>query len=299
MKAISHADREWEQQMTGSSGRLAGKIAIITGTGAGQGRAAALRFAQEGASVVGCDLNEEDGQETVRLVTGSGGRMISLQPFSIADEQGHARLVEAAEAEFGGLDILYNNAAWTRPGHARTMSSDDFRASLDGTVTMYWLLARAAVGAMERRGGGSILNISSIAGLPVGTSALGNSTFMFAYGVGKAAVIKMTQLLAIEFASLGVRCNAISPGTIETPGVSRMIGDPDSPLREAIIKESLVKRLGSSDDIVNAALFLTSDEASFITGHNLVVDGGWAVSGGGGRPSAIASELYRSGKQAR
>jgi NAD(P)-dependent dehydrogenase (short-subunit alcohol dehydrogenase family) len=284
--------------MSTPSGRLAGKVAIITGTGAGQGRAAALRFAREGASVVGCDLNEADALETVRLVNAAGGRMISLHPFDIANEEGHVRLVETAESEFGRLDILYNNAAWTRPGHARTMSLDDFRSSFDGTVTMYWLLARAAVAAMERHGGGSIVNISSIAGLPVGTSALGNSTFMFAYGIGKAAVIKMTQLLAIELAQFGIRCNAISPGTIDTPGVSRMIGEPGSPLRQAIIEESLVHRLGTSDDVVNAALFLSSDESSFITGHNLVVDGGWAVSGGGGRPNAVASELYRTGKQA-
>ena len=265
-------------------GRLEGKVAVITGTGGpGMGRAAALRFAREGALIAGCDMNVEGAKETARLVTEAGGTMISLQPSDLTNEADAEALMAAAESEFGGIDILYNNASLIRPGHSLKISADDLTYGLNGTIVMTWLVTKAAVPYLRKRGGGSVINISSSTAHSAGTGVLDNFNLFFAYGVGKAGVIRMTELMAIDLAADNIRVNCISPGSI-LPNSGLMVGEEGSPLRQAWEKAYLVCRPGEPDDVVNTALFFASDESAYITGQDIVVDGGMCTAAFQGSP---------------
>lgn len=265
-------------------GRLSGKVAVITGTGGiGTGRSAALRFAAEGACVVGCDVDVEGSKETLRLVREAGGTMVSLEPCDIGEDDAVERLMQLALSEYGGIDILYNNAAWIRPGSALNISADDLRYSLDGTIVATWRVTRAAVPHLRKRGGGSVINISSSTAQPVGTGALDNFNAFLGYAVGKAGVIRLTQLLAIDLAAMGIRVNCIAPGSI-LPQAQIMLGEEGSALRREWEKAYLVPRPGTGDDIAAAALFLASADAAYITGETIVVDGGLCISGMQGVP---------------
>jgi meso-butanediol dehydrogenase/(S,S)-butanediol dehydrogenase/diacetyl reductase len=262
------------------SERLKGKVAVITGTGDGQGRTAALRFAQAGALVVGCDLNEQTAAETERLVRAAGGEMASLQPLDLTKEANAQQLASFAMDTFGRIDVLYNNAVGTAGGPPLEMSVEDFDFVLAGTIRLPWLVTKSCVPHMSAGGGGAVINIASISAM-VGAGMVGNSPLIFAYGLAKAAVIRMTQLFAIDFAPMGIRVNSISPGIIEVPVAVSLLGTPE--LRRFHIESELLGRIGVPDDIVNAALFLASEDSSYVTGQNLVVDGGWSTSGGLGR----------------
>ena len=262
------------------SKRLDGKVALITGTGSGQGRAAALRFSQEGAKIVGCDLNAEGSEQTVRQVREQGGEMLAVAPLDLTDEAGIAGLIEVAQSEFGGIDILYNNAASMRFGSYMT-SREDFEYTITNEVTIVWLVTKAAVPALERRGGGSVINTASVSGI-TGSGFVGNAPGLFSHAIGKAAVIRMTELLAIELAPLGIRVNAVCPGIIDTEATKTLLGPEGSAVRAAYLDCTLVQRIGRPDDIVNMALFLASDESTFITGSKFSVDAGWSASGGAG-----------------
>ena len=150
------------------TGRLDGKVALITGTGGGQGREAALCFAREGAQIVGCDLNADGARETVELVRASGGEMISVDPSDMSDESQVRKVMDAADAAYGGIDILYNNASALRIGRVDQMSLDDFEFTMRNEVTVVWLAIKHAVPLLRARGGGVILNIGSKSGLKVG-----------------------------------------------------------------------------------------------------------------------------------
>ncbi len=262
-------------------GRLAGKVALITGTGGGQGRAAALRFAAEGAAVVGCDLKAENAEQTVALVRAAGGRMVSQGPIDLTDEDQVRSWLDFAVAEFGDFDILYNNAAAIRSGTIDVMSREDFTWTLDNEITLVFLAIKHALPVFQRRGGGVIVNISSVAGL-VGAGMPGNNLGNLAHCVGKAGVIRMTEVLSVELASYNIRVNSIAPGIVETPALAPFLADEAA--RQAFIGMGVIPRVGQPDDIVNAALFLSSDESSFITGVTLPVDGGQVASGGVGSP---------------
>ncbi|MFI6393397.1 SDR family NAD(P)-dependent oxidoreductase [Nonomuraea sp. NPDC050540] len=266
------------------TGRMSGKVVVITGTGGAMGRAAALRFTAEGATVVGCDLDAESAARTEHEVHRAGGSFRSLAPSDLADEQQVERLMAATD-ELGGIDVLYNNAGAVRPGGPLELSRQDYEWTLATTLTQYWLCAKHAAPRMGGRGGGAIVNISSIAGGHVGTGLAGNQPQVFAYGLAKAGINRLTELLAIELAPLGIRVNTIAPGVVENAGNRELIGPEGSPARQAYLDTFLIKRIGRPDDVVNAALFLTCDESAYITGAHLTVDGGWTVSGQRGWPA--------------
>jgi meso-butanediol dehydrogenase/(S,S)-butanediol dehydrogenase/diacetyl reductase len=253
-----------------SSGRLTGKVAVITGTGGGQGRAAALRFAAEGASVIGCDVKVEGARETLEMVRSAGGEMTSLQPLDLTDEREVERLLAHAVDTYGDFDILYNSAALARGARAEEMSRGDWDWTMSYDLTLMFLTIKHAIPVFRRRGGGAIINVASAAGVT------GAAQAMLAHSVAKAGVIRMTSFLAVELSTLNVRVNCISPGAIDSPALRATFGGSDEhePDWSIFTRYSLVDRIGKPDDIAAAALFLASDEASFITGVNLPVDGG-------------------------
>jgi meso-butanediol dehydrogenase/(S,S)-butanediol dehydrogenase/diacetyl reductase len=160
------------------------------------------------------------------------------------------------------------------------MPVENFDFVVAGTIRLPWLVTKSCVPHMITAGGGTVINIASISGM-VGSGMVGNSPLIWAYGMSKAAVIRMTQLFAIDFSQYSIRVNSISPGMIEVPIAVSLIGTEE--LRRFHIESELLGRIGIPDDIVNAALFLASDDSSYMTGQNLVVDGGWTTSGGLGR----------------
>lgn len=272
-------------------GRLQGRVAVLTGTGRGIARAVALRFAAEGALVVGCDLDAQAAQETLDLVRDRGGTMESLHPLDLLDEKSVQRLMAFTVERFGGIDILYNSARGHRPGTVESTSLEDWRWTLDHTLGIQFLVTRCAIPHFKARGRGSIIFVASISGLPVGTGFPGNVNCLLPYAVAKAGVIRLAVALAHELAPAGIRVNALSPGNILSGERSPFHGEAGLALRRAAENSCLMQRLGTPEEIAAAAVFLASDEASFMTGHNLLVDGGFAASGGLGRgtPEAEAA----------
>jgi meso-butanediol dehydrogenase / (S,S)-butanediol dehydrogenase / diacetyl reductase len=279
-------------------GRLAGKVAVISGTAGGQGRQAALQFAAEGAKIVGCDVKVAEAEETVEMVRAAGGEMVSFQPVDLTDEDAVVQWIADAEAAYGGFDILYNNAAVAKAANLEDVTRADWDWNMANEVTLVYMAVRHALPAFERRGGGVIINVGSIAGM-VGSGMPGNAAGNLVHCVAKAAVIRLTENLAIELASRNIRVNSISPGVIDTPQLRPFLGeDDDAPLRVLFASKCLVPRIGQPEDIVNAAVFLASDESSYITGVNLPVDGGFSASGGVGQPTsevddAVAQAMTR------
>ncbi|MHC1563615.1 SDR family NAD(P)-dependent oxidoreductase [Actinomycetospora sp. C-140] len=266
------------------SGQLQGKVAVITGTGGGMGREAALTFAREGAKIVGCDLKVDGNLETVDLVESQGGEMTGLQPLDLFDESEVERVMATAEETYGGIDILYNNAGVFRKGTIEEQSYEDFEFSLRAEVSTVFLATKHAVPRFRRRGGGSIINVGSIAGI-LGTSQPGNLPGSMVHCLTKAAVIRFTEVAAIELSPLNVRVNVVSPGVVLTPQLVPFIGESgDNAMASELIACGVVPRVGRAEDVVSAALFLAGDGASYITGANLSVDGGWRASGGRGVP---------------
>lgn len=273
------------------TGRLAGKTALITGTAGGQGRCAALTFAREGAAIIGCDVKVEEDAETVAMVRAAGGSMVSLDPVDLSDEAGVQRLIDFAVDQGGGFDILYNNAAVARAATIEDLTREHWDWNMANEVTLVYMAVRHALPHLKERGGGVIVNVGSIAGMPIGSGMPGNAPGNLVHCVAKAAVIRMTEALAIELAPHRIRVNAVSPGVIDTPQLRPFLGEaPDAPIRRLFASKCLVPRIGEVEDIVNAALYLASDEASYVTGVNLPVDGGFIVSGGVGLATTEVEE---------
>jgi meso-butanediol dehydrogenase/(S,S)-butanediol dehydrogenase/diacetyl reductase len=246
-------------------GRLAGKIVFITGTSSGQGRAAACLFAREGASIVGCWRSDaEGGRETERMVREAGGKMISSQ-VDMSDRKLAQAWINEGAKEAGGLDILYNNAAAAKQKRFPQMSPEDWSYTLRNELDIIFHATQAAWPHLLARGGGVILNTASTAGLR-GRAKMGAAGHV----TGKAGVIGLTKQLAAEGAPHNIRANAISPGVIETPALTR---SPKAFMDEVIANVPL-GRVGKPEDIAYCALWLASDEASWVTAQNFVIDGG-------------------------
>ncbi|CAN5214848.1 SDR family oxidoreductase [soil metagenome] len=252
--------------------RLQGRTAIITGGGSGIGRASALLFAANGASVALVDRDEAALQETVAEIRGAGGNA-SLHVGDVGDAD-YARLtVEHIISTYGRLDILMTSAGFSVGGTILTTSPADWDAVFRTNVGGTWLWARAAVPQMQKQGKGSIITVASQLAVAGGK---GNS----AYIASKGAIVSLTQTMAVDFATDGIRVNAIAPGAIDTPLLRRSFArhaDPD-PVREASRNRHAMKRFGEATEVAEAALYLASDASSFTTGIVLPVDGGWLAA---------------------
>jgi len=249
-------------------GRLDGKVALISGTARGMGRAAALEFAAEGATVFGCDLDEKACAETAGLVTEAGGRMAAMAPVDLATADGAAAWVDAAVAEFGGVDVLYNNASALRNGPLMDLSDEDWHFTIKNELDIVWYSVRAAWPELIRRGGGSVINVASIAAR-LGARFVGQVP----HGSAKGGVLAMTKHLCAAGGQHGIRANAILPGLIYTPETARFIDDPDGPLPSILAKIPL-GRYGRAEEVAKLAAFLASDAAAFFTGAEIAIDGG-------------------------
>lgn len=249
------------------SGRLAGKVCVITGTGGGQGRAAALRFAAEGARVVGCDAKSDGAQETLDAVVGAGGEMVSLHPCDLTTPEDVDRLMALAESAYGGIDVLYNNAAVAQFAWFEDMTHEQWRDTMVYELDIVFLVCKAAWPRFKERGGGSIINTGSASGTIVYRMLPG-----IAHSAAKAGVISMTRHLAMEGGGHGIRANAISPGLIDTPASHAFVVDDE--WRAGMLRHHMLPRVGTPEDVVGAAVYLASDESSFVTGANICVDAG-------------------------
>jgi NAD(P)-dependent dehydrogenase (short-subunit alcohol dehydrogenase family) len=249
-------------------GILDHKVALITGTGRGLGRESALVFAREGARVVGLDIDPETNKETVELVRLNGGEMTGLAPVDLTDPEQVREAVDQAAALYGGLDVVYNNAALVRFGPMPDFSIEDWRTTITGELDIPFFVSKYAWPHLVERGGGVILNVASIAG-----SIAGHNPPMIGHTAANAGVIGMTRQLALEGAPHGIRAVAISPGPTLTPLSEHDLGDNQA-ARDAITSKTLVKRFARAEEVVEVAAFLASDKASYVTGSNVQVDGG-------------------------
>ncbi|MEO3808732.1 SDR family NAD(P)-dependent oxidoreductase [Sphaerisporangium sp. B11E5] len=249
-------------------GTLDGKVVLITGTAGGMGRVAALVFAREGAKVVGSDIQAEANAETVELVRRDGGEMTGVAPFDLSDPEQARQVVEVAAGAYGGLDVVYNNAAYLRFGPMPDFSVEDWRVTMAGELDIPFFVSKFAWPHLVGRGGGVIINVASMAGMIAGAVPP-----MVGHSVANAGVIAMTRQFALEGAPQGIRAVAISPGPVLTPASERDLGD-DQAARDRITAKTLLKRFAHPEEIVELAAFLASDRAAYITGANYAVDGG-------------------------
>jgi NAD(P)-dependent dehydrogenase (short-subunit alcohol dehydrogenase family) len=248
------------------AGRLEGKVVVVTGAGAGIGRASALRFASEGAAVVVNDLEPDAAARVVSEIEKAGGRARAA-PGDVTRPETAEGLADAAVAAFGQLDVFHNNAGGAMPTPIDAMDPARWRRDLDLNLDSVWYGTRAALRIMVPQRRGCILTTSSGAGL-------GAVHGLSAYGAAKAAVINLMRSVALEYGAHGIRANTICPGTMDTAGLRAWLDN--QPGRDRFADGIPLRRLGFPEEIANAALFLASDEASYVTGAVLVVDGGIA-----------------------
>ena len=272
--------------------RLHGKVAVITGTGRGMARQVALRLAAEGASIVGCDIDAEAAEETQALVRSAGGKMESMYPVDLSIEESAHDLAEFAAEKFGGIDILHNNAMQLRLGSVEDSSFDDWHHTVTHTLTVPFLVSKHVIPHLRARGGGSIIFMGSVAGANIGTGYPGNLPILAAYSVAKAGVIRLASVLTNELAPDNIRVNTISPGCVATPNGLLFYGTEGSEQRRVTLTPNLIDRLGEPDDIADAVLYLASDDARWVTGLNLAIDGGHHASGGFGPARADDIAAY-------
>jgi NAD(P)-dependent dehydrogenase (short-subunit alcohol dehydrogenase family) len=261
--------------------RLQGKIALITGGASGFGRATALRFTEEGARVAIADLDEEWGKQTLALLEARGGPG-ELIVGDIATAEGAERAVSRTVERFGGLDVLVNNAGIAQGARADSwnMPEEMWDRVLRVNLKSVYLCSRAAIPHMLARGAGAIVNVASISA----SSAVGG----VAYGASKGGVLSYTRHAAIDLAGRGIRVNAVSPGFMRTPMATGERRGASAAEQQARMDEfssfAPVGRHGEADDIANAIVYLASDEARYVTGTELVVDGGYLVRRPAPRP---------------
>lgn len=252
-----------------TDGRLAGKIVLLTGIGGGMGRETARLFAREGATVVGCDLNEESAAETVRLIEAEGGSIDSSAPVDLGQREAIDAWINDAVERFGKVDVLYNNASMPKFAPFAQMSSEDYRFTIQNELDLVWHACQSAWPHLAKSGG-AIVNIGSVAGVQ-GARVLPQA----AHAAAKGAVIAVTKQLAAEGIAVGVRVNCVSPGVMATPPILAMyaeLGDraPVAP----IVERTISGKPGDPLAVAYAGLYFASDEAKWVTGSHLVVDGG-------------------------
>ena len=240
-----------------------GKVAIVTGASGGIGRATALFFARSDASVVVSDVQEEKGEETVKLITEHGGKAI-FQRCNVADETDVKALVDRAVSQYGRLDYACNNAG-INDIQKDEYEKDIWEQSLSVNLTGVMLCMKAEAEAMLASGSGAIVNTASIMGL------VGNA-MQPAYTAGKHGVVGLTRHAALRWAEAGVRVNCVCPGVIETPMTDVVSQNPE--IKKTMEEMTPMKRLGQPEEIASAVVWLCSDQASFVTGHPMVIDGG-------------------------
>jgi len=245
--------------------RLQGKVALISGGGRGIGAAVATLFAQEGAKVVLGQRTETQGRHMVEAVAALGGQAVSVK-LDVTREPDWLRAVETAMRAFGRLDILVNNAGMTDPGGVEAVTPAEWSQVTAVNQTGVWLGMKTAIPAMRRTRGGAIVNIASI-------SALIGHGIAFAYQASKGAVRIMSRSAAIEYAGEGIRVNTVFPG----PTATTILDAIDAGAMQKIVDNIPLGRLGRPEEIAYAVLYLASDEASFVTGAELVIDGGFTA----------------------
>jgi 2-keto-3-deoxy-L-fuconate dehydrogenase len=239
--------------------RLKDKVAVVTAAGQGIGRAAAELFAREGARVVAVDIN------AATLATLAG---MEVQRLDLTD----AAAIAGLASDVGGIDVLFNCAGFVHAGTVLTTEEADFDFSMTLNVKCAYRMIRAFLPGMIARGGGSIINMSSVAGSIIGVAN------RFVYGTSKAALVGLTRSVAIDFVKQGIRCNAICPGTVQSPSLDERLaatGDA-SRARAEFVSRQPMGRIGRPEEIAELALYLASDAASFTTGSIHVIDGGWS-----------------------
>jgi 2-keto-3-deoxy-L-fuconate dehydrogenase len=245
------------------AGRLAGKVALVTAAGQGIGRGAALAFAREGAQVWATDINAK----TLAELEGRDG--MRTRVLDVTDEPAIGRLA----AEVGAIDVLFNCAGYVHHGTILDCTPQDWDFSFEVNVKSMYLVTRAFLPGMLKKGRGSIINMSSIA------SSVRGLPNRFVYGATKAAVVGLTKAIAADFVKQGIRCNAIGPGTVDTPSLQERIKafpDPQQARKDFIARQPM-GRLGTVDDITGILVFLASDESLFATGNLYSIDGGMTI----------------------
>lgn len=247
--------------------RLEGKVALITGAGSGMGRAAAELFANEGARVVVTDVVDDSGNATVAAVRAAGGDATYVRA-DVSRGRDCEAMVQCATDTYGALHVLYNNAGIFPADDGGVLDTPEstWEQVMQINLKGVWLGCRAGIPAMIASGGGSIVNVASFVAL------IGAATAQIAYTTSKGGVLSMTREIAVEYARRGIRANALCPGPIQTPLLEELLSDPARRARRMV--HIPMGRLGRAEELARAALFLASDDASFMTGASLVVDGG-------------------------